>query len=321
MREIIAVDNIRKINQLTQVKCGWITQVVWSPDSTTLAVASANGVRIYAGQFGGQPTHNLTGHEGHVKGTAFSPDGKLLASVASDTTLKLWDTSDIQNAVPEVATLKAHTDSIDAVAFSPDGKSIATASADGSIYLWDVASGKQRAKLDGHEKEVATLTFAMEGNVLFSGSWDNSIRMWDSGAQTGGTVFGQHEDWVRFLSVNPTGTMLASASKDGTVRLWDVYETDESYALIQAHTGGADAVAFSPDGTLIATGGRDHVVRVWSVYQLLADRTAGIQDALLTIPGHEKPVMSVAFNSAGTLLASGSGDNTVRLWAIHPNDG
>jgi len=35
-----------------------------------------------------------------------------------------------------------------------------------------------------------------------------------------------------------------------------------------------------------------------------------------TIVDHEKPVLTLAINGDGTQLASGSGDNTVRLWQI-----
>ncbi|GAB4331126.1 MAG: hypothetical protein Kow00117_16380 [Phototrophicales bacterium] len=314
MREIIAVENITRLTQLTQVKCGWITQVIWSPNGAALAIASANGVRIYLGQFGGTPTHEISGHDGHVKGVAFSPDGRLLATVAADTLIKLWDLS--TETIVESATLKGHRASVDTVAFSPDGQTLAVGSADTSITLWDVQSRSIRARLEGHEKEVTSLAFGMNGNVVFSGSWDHTIRVWDVGAETGGAVFGEHDDWVRGLAVNPPGTMLASASKDMTVRLWDVYDSTKLYALIHAHDLGADTVAFSPDGTLLATGGRDHVIRLWSVHRLLADEQATKRDALITLVGHEKPIMSLAFNPAGTLLASASGDNTVRLWSI-----
>ena len=39
-------------------------------------------------------------------------------------------------------------------------------------------------------------------------------------------------------------------------------------------------------------------------------------NALVTLAGHEKPVMSLAFNAAGTLLVSGGGDNSVRVWSV-----
>jgi WD40 repeat protein len=36
----------------------------------------------------------------------------------------------------------------------------------------------------------------------------------------------------------------------------------------------------------------------------------------VTLEGHRKPVLTVAFHPAGNLIASGSGDNTVRLWGV-----
>jgi WD40 repeat protein len=34
------------------------------------------------------------------------------------------------------------------------------------------------------------------------------------------------------------------------------------------------------------------------------------------LSGHQKPILSLDFNPNGTMLASGSGDNHVKLWAV-----
>ena len=50
----------------------------------------------------------------------------------------------------------------------------------------------------------------------------------------------------------------------------------------------------------------------------MAIRFWSIPDGALlhTIQAHEKPVLAVAFNPDGTQLATGSGDNSLRLWSI-----
>jgi len=315
MREAISIENAIVLNELGAVKAGWITQVAWSPSGLMTAIAGADGTRLYVGTFGGKPTHVLSGHGGHVKAIAFSPDSALLASVASDTTVKLWDIRDAENNPHELAILTGHTDSIDAVAFRPDGSTLATGSADGSIQLWEMKNGNPTFMLKGHEREVTGLAYALDGNVLVSGSWDGTVRLWDAQSETQGTVLGYHDDWVRDVVVSPAGTMVASVSKDATVRLWDAH-SGEAYASIYAHEGGVDCVAFSPDGALMATGGRDHKVRVWGTQDVLMNKRIMPDQALARIDIHQKPVMSVAFNPAGTLLTTASGDNTVRLWGI-----
>lgn len=314
MRDIISVRNITGLRQIAQVPVGWGTQVAWSPDNRTLAVACADGIQLFVEEFGNQPTHILTGHDGPVKGIAFSPTSKILASVSADTTIKLWDVSNPREKVTEVATLEGHGDSIEAVTFSPDGATLATGCADGIIFLWDVAQQKRKAVLEGHQAEVSSLIFALQGNVIVSGGRDNRIFLFDVSAETRGTQLGEHDDWIREIRSNPAGTMVASAGKDGFVRLWDTFTT-ELYASIAAHPEGADSVAFSPDGTLLVTGGRDNTIRVWYIQKAVGDGEAGMDDALIALESHTKPVLSLAFNPAGTLLATVSGDNTVRVWS------
>ncbi|PJF29146.1 MAG: hypothetical protein CUN52_09855 [Phototrophicales bacterium] len=315
MRKSISVDNASNLVELTQVRCGWITQVLWSPDGSTLAIAHAEGVRLYVGQFGGNPKYTLTGHSGHVKGAAFSPNGRYLATVSADTTIKLWDTSDLNNGVTEIATLKGHKGSVEAVAFSPDNRTMATASADGTVMTWDAIDQKPLQTFIGHEREVTTVVFAMGGHILISGSWDNTLRLWDVRGETTGAVFGRHDDWVREVKANTPGTLIVSASKDMSVKLWDALDGG-LYGSIDAHWLGSDTVAISPDSSLIATGGRDNVVRLWYLHQIFSDTSATKEQTVATLYGHEKPVLSLAFNPAGTLLASASGDNTVRLWQV-----
>jgi WD40 repeat protein len=90
---------------------------------------------------GGAELRVLAGHNDWVTGCAFSPDGRLLATISYDDTARLWDVASGQ----ELRTLEISDYIANSCAFSPDGRLLATAGADGTARLWDVESGHELA--------------------------------------------------------------------------------------------------------------------------------------------------------------------------------
>ena len=101
-----------------------------------------------------------------------SPDGKLLASVDLDNTLKVWNGQlrwEITNLISSVP--------ITAIAFSTDGSLLAIADGDGGVKLCDPITLREFASLQ-HSNSVATLTFSADGKTLVTIS-QNQFRQWD----------------------------------------------------------------------------------------------------------------------------------------------
>src|SRR5204862_1298221 len=80
----------------------------------------------------------------------FSPDGKHLATLDADKTVRLWDTKTGEST----AAFTGHTDTVNYAAFSPDGTILATAGADKTVRLWNASTGAALAVLTGHTASV-----------------------------------------------------------------------------------------------------------------------------------------------------------------------
>ncbi|XP_046415575.1 autophagy-related protein 16-1 isoform X1 [Neodiprion fabricii] len=90
-------------------------------------------------------------------------------------------------------------------------------------------------------------------------------------------------------------------------RLTNRYQRD---ILIQdAHDGEVNAVKWSPVDRIVATGGADRKVKLWDV-------SKGSYDSKGMLVGSNAGVMSVDFDSTGSLILGASNDFASRVWTV-----
>ena len=297
-----------QLTRIASARFGWIADLQWSPDGSLLAVCGGDGIAIFSGGFGIDPSLRLRDHAAPVKAIAFSPDSRLMASASADTTIKLWRTVDGDIAC--IATLHGHASSVEAVAFSPLGDLLATGGADHSLRLWSLDAPGESRLLGAHQDEVTCLAFDAHGKTLYSGGRDGAVRAWNL---TGGEarILHRGDAWIRAIASHPRTNALATLDRGGKVLLLDP-SSPAKPSVFGAHGANADALAFSPGGDLLLSGGRDGAIRLW-------DSMRG--SALFALEAHSRPVMALAFHPAGALIASGGGDNRICLWALSGGSG
>jgi WD40 repeat protein len=201
----------------------------------------------------------LTGHAGWVRGVAFSPDGRLLATASIDRTARLWDPATGEC----VRTLTGHAEAVHGVAFSPDGRLLATASDDRTAKIWDPVTGECVRTLTGHAAGLRGVAFSPDGRLLATASIDKTARLWDPATGVYLRTLVSRMAVVCGVTFSPDGRMLATASLDNSVKLWDP-ATGECLGTLTGHTETVYSAAFSPDGRLLATASMDRTARIWN---------------------------------------------------------
>ena len=280
------------------------------PDGRTLILAGGLTPRIWRLDPTTAPDA-LAGHAAEAWASAFSPDGKVLATGSDDTrepqTIKLWDPASGRL----LAGWKGHTATVSALAFSPEGRTIASGSLDSgkpgnpNVILWDAHSHRRLAKLEGHTSRVRSVAFSPDGRWLATASDDLTARLWDVATKKTRVVLAGHTRNVTCVAFSPDGKTLASASNDATVRIWDVANGRALSTL--RDVGNTLAVAFAPMGRCWPRPTRNGGIKLW-------EPSSG--KLLRTIRGEADQLRCLAFTPDGrNVVAAGKG-KVIRVWDV-----
>ena len=252
---------------------------------------------------------------------AIDHSGQRFASGGWNGLANIWE----RESGKLIATLKHGGEYVNAVTFSPDGQFLATGSDDpaGYIQVWNIATGQRVKVIPGHSDEVLSLVYSRDGQRLLSSSYDKTARLWDVESGQEIRKFVGHTWWVWSAEFSPDEQQIVTAGQDGVAIVWDV-KTDERTPTFSGHQGPVFCASFSPDGKHVVSAGYDRRILLWKPSDLVPiDFKNLAQSGQVSSPavfqafdGHTDAVRSIVFSDDGTLLLSGSQDNTVRVWEI-----
>lgn len=269
--------------------------------------------------------HTLSGHTSFVNAIAISSQSQLFASGSWDKTIKLWNWAQGELRT----TLAGHSDRVNAVVISPDAQILVSGSFDETIKVWQLPSGRILQTLTDHNLGVNSIAISPDGQLLAScGGDDHSIKLWE--LKTGKllrTLTG-HTDDVNAVVFSPDGRFLASGSSDATSKIWDV----NTGTLLRSLSGlnlGVNSIAISPDGQTLASVRNDYTIKLRNLHtgrllRILSNQPQpgkGVSDpgggeAWHILSNYMSRGNSVAISPDGRTIASGSDDNTIKIWNL-----
>lgn len=199
--------------ELSDIEC----RAAFRPDGWLAAIGGNNALIVWDPGTGKEwPIRNV--HEWRILGLAFSPNGKYLATVSADCTVKVWN-AQTQTSKP-VLHAGPFTGRILHVAFSPDSRRLAFCGMNQTATVWDAVADKEVVTFRGHTDQVNWVCFSPDGRRVASASNDGTIKVWDAESGKEIETIRGHTRWVNGVVFSPDGQYLVSASADGTVKVW-----------------------------------------------------------------------------------------------------
>jgi WD40 repeat protein len=237
--------------------------VIWPRSGDAVAVVTPNALRIIIGDRSGDvhilPTDSsvdsllaestevgFLGHNGAVELLRVSPDGSVVASVADDNSIRVWD---IESGQPLPFFRNIVGSKITNIAFSPDASLLAVLNGS-RIQILDAETGNDIARFDLGGEQTA-IAFA-DSDHLYSGGESGVLAVLgrDSSGNWGQQTLWQGESAIRWLAASPRSRYLVLVDQLNRAHQFNLAEGQLGSVILQL-PGAVEELSFSPSGSRV----------------------------------------------------------------------
>ncbi len=174
-----AIDSLEKERSVLKFQTLPVKSLAFTPDSKTLIVTTTDGI-IHMWRTSDRKPLPIPQQTSRLNSanlclsttTCNSPNGKIIASINTDGTVKLTS----KNGT--LLSILNHTAPVTSISFTPDSETLASGSRDKLVRLWH-RDGTLLKTLAGHQAQVINLSFSPDGQILASASQDGMVILWN----------------------------------------------------------------------------------------------------------------------------------------------
>lgn len=315
--------------------------VAFSPDGKKVVSVADDDIGILWDWRNKRIVKKLDKHTDDVNAVAFAPNGKYIVSGGHDDKILLWDgNGDFMKEIDELS------GPVWTISFSADSREIVAMTVEGAVY--SIPSGEKSTTFSKHNNTVLASAFYGNDLIATAGGNDNDIYIWDANSgtvqthivgkgrrvwavafgeglnmafgNTWGIGQGNLEKSFKFsaMTLNPQSPNESDFQRTKMNYSGKSFEKLGDYELKIVGGGtienkkGIDewirCYTFTPDGNVVV--GNDFSLKLYR-----SDGTF-----IRKFIGHTSVVWAVSVEPSGRILASASGDQTIKLWNIHSGE-
>ncbi len=277
---------------------------------------------------------------GGIRAVEFTQAGDAVAAGGWDFDLKMWP---VDGAQPAQWNDRM---SVHDIAVSPDGRVLVSVGDTGELRFWEVSTHNLITVLDLPGGRTNSVTMSADGRWLVTAGNDRIPVVWNIGALQRLVDAVGHRAGISQVALDSGNTRLVSVGDDSTVRVWNLDDGREQLLIALPTEAGKRHYCSSPQLSkqgIVALGCDDKFIRRWDltgrelpkiptqVYMrilslspddkvLAAAHMKGIGGLFEIATGkvivekklHDHQIYGVSH--AGTAIATGSLDNTAKIW-------